>query len=307
MPWSNKLENRIVRLIRERGPLTGAEICSALEEDKLVLWRASRLSEDLQLITVGRHYLRLDRNIEGFARLSPSILREFLTYSVIGLRGELPALRRRADQIELHIKAVSREKLNLSRTLISALTGQLECEFLLREQACFIIAGDIIYEMAHDVPRPERSTRKMIRGSDIDLVVVVDDGFPKGLMERLDTVIYREKQRILMAPHLREEIDYIVKDLARVRTQLAFDTFRHMLACKILQEGVLLYGCESLFLEIKSMLEVQGITEKLANMERYARRSRTDVEDYLLTEDLDRIRKGNLSYFYPSEESEEFE
>jgi len=36
--------------------------------------------------------------------------------------------------------------------------------------------------MAHDAPRPERSTGKLVKGSDMDLVVVVDDLFPKELM-----------------------------------------------------------------------------------------------------------------------------
>ncbi|RJR34818.1 MAG: hypothetical protein C4576_25795 [Desulfobacteraceae bacterium] len=307
MSPSDKLGSLIIQLIRAEGPLTGAEISAAMEEDDLLLWRACRLSGSLQVLTIGRRYLRLDRNIEGFARLSPSILREFLTYSVIGLREELPALRRRADQIEAHIKEVSREKLDLSRAFLSALLGQMECDFLIDEHTCFIIAGDIVYDMAHDVPRPERSTGKMIHGSDIDLVVVVDDAFPKPLMERLDALIYQEKQKLLMTPHLREEIDYIVKDLARVRTQLAFDTFRHMLACKILQEGVLVTGSNNLFNQIRVMLNDKGITEKLTNMEYQAQQSRKAVEAYLLTKDPAAIRKGKLFYFYPAEESEEFE
>jgi hypothetical protein len=45
-----------------------------------------------------------------------------------------------------------------------------------------------------------------------------------------------------MAPHVREEIDYVVKDLDRVREQMRFDTFKRMVACKILQEGIFLYG-----------------------------------------------------------------
>jgi hypothetical protein len=307
MSSPEKLEDQIIQLISDRGPLTGAEISVGVEEDDLMLWRACRLSANLQVFTIGRRYLRLDRNIDGFARLSPSILREFLTYSVIGLRGELPALHQRADQIESHIRAVSREKSELSRTVLSALLSQPEYGLLMREQACFILAGDIVYDMAHDVPRPERSTGKMIHGSDIDLVVVVDNTFPKDLMERLDALIYQEKQKILMTPHMREEIDYIVKDLSRVRTQLAFDTFKHMLACKILQEGMLLYGSESLFHEIKGMLHEQGITEKLTTMEHHAQIFRKEAERYLLTEDPGRVKEGNLSYFYPAEESEEFE
>jgi hypothetical protein len=58
----------------------------------------------------------------------------------------------------------------------------------------------------------------------MDLVVVVDDQFPKASMERMDEAIYKEKYRLLITPHLREEIDYIVKKLERVREQVRFDT-----------------------------------------------------------------------------------
>jgi len=301
------VESRIIHLIREKGPLTGAQLCAAAGDDEIVLWRACRLSEKLQVFTVGRRYLRLDRNVEGFARLSPSIMREFLTYSVIGLREELPSVRQRAEQIASHIKEVSREKEGLARTLLSALLSEFQPGFPLHERACFIIAGDIVYGMAHDVPRPERSTRKMVKGSDIDLVVVVDDAFPREFMERLDTLIYQEKQKLIMTPHLREEIDYIVKDLARVREQLAFDTFKHMLACKILQEGLLIYGSENLFNQIKAMLHSRGIVEKLTGMEHQAHAFRKKAERYLLREAPERIKEENLFYFYPAEESEEFE
>lgn len=307
MSSPEKLEGRIIRLVGERGPLTGAEISAVVDRDSLMLWRTCRLSRNLEVLTIGQRYLRLDRNIDGFARLSPSILREFLTYSVIGLRGDFEALRIRADEIEEHIKEVSKDKFAFSRSLLSALLDQMECGLIMKEQACFMLAGDIVYDMAHDVPRPERSTGKMVNGSDIDLVVVVDDAFPKGLKERLDNVIYQEKQKLLMTPHIREEIDYIVKDLDRVRTQSAFDTFKHMLACKILQEGLLVYGSQSLFAEIKGMLNGRGITEKLKTMENQARGFRTEAEKYLLAEDPDTIKERTLSYFYPAEESEEFE
>src|SRR5665811_1909286 len=97
------------------------------------------------------------------------------------------------------------------------------------------------YQMAHDVPRPERSTGKMVRGSDLDVVVIVDDRAPEVLVKALDDAIYQQKYRYLINPSVREEIDYIVKRLDRLREQAEFDTFKKMVACKILQEGVLLY------------------------------------------------------------------
>jgi hypothetical protein len=110
-----------------------------------------------------------------------------------------------------------------------------------------------------------------------------------------------------MTPHLREEIDYVVKDLERVRQQVRFDTYRHMVACKILREGTLLYGSDEIFQQVKSILKTHGIFEKLNALETWAKTYRKTAEEVLLHEDPDEIREGNLNLFYPSEESEEFE
>ena len=301
------MEKEIIRVLEDKGPLTGAELLEASGDDALLLWRACQRSKQIALQTIGRRYLRLDSKIEGFARLSPSILREFLTYSVIGLTWDESSLVRRADEIASHIKAVSKAKLELARNIFSTVLNRLENDLLIREQACILIAGDIVYDMAHDAPRPERSTGKLVKGSDMDLVVVVDDLFPKELMRRMDELIYQEKQKVLITPHLREEVDYVVKDLARVREQMEFDTFKRMVACKILQESTLLFGKQELFETIKSMLHEQGITEKLMRMEEHAAIFRRDAEATLLREDPAKIKNEGLYLFYPTEESEEFE
>jgi hypothetical protein len=301
------VEKQIIAVLKEKGPLTGAEILGALGDDALLLWRACKLSERVAIQTLGCRYLRLDSKIEGFARLSPSILREFLTYSVIGLPWDQDALGRKSNELASHIKEVSRAKLELARNIFSTVLSRLENDLVIKERACILLAGDIVYDMAHDVPRPERSTGKLVKGSDIDLVVVVDDLFPKELMERMDEMIYREKQNVLITPHLREEVDYVVKDLARVREQMGFDTFKRMVACKILQESTLLFGHQDLFKTIKSMLLEQGITEKLMRMEEHAATFRRDAEATLLREDPEKIMNEGLHLFYPTEESEEFE
>lgn len=301
------VEKEIITLLKEKGPLTGAEILETLVEDALLLWRACKLSKNLAIRTIGCRYLRLDSKIEGFARLSPSILREFLTYSVIGLLWDQDSLSQKANEIASHIKEVSKAKLELANNIFSAVLSRLDNDVLIKDRACIFIAGDIVYEMAHDVPRPERSTGKWVKGSDMDLVVVVDDLFPRELMERMDEVIYQEKQKILMAPHIREEIDYVVKDLGRVREQMGFDTFKRMVACKILQEGTLLYGSQDLFKTVKAMLREQGITEKLIGLEERATIFRGDAEEYLLRVDPEKIKNDGLTLFYPTEESEEFE
>ena len=302
------MESEILQIVRTEGPMTGAEISDALgAKDGLLLWRSCRLSQDLVLRRVGTRYLRLDRRVDGFARLSPSILREFLTYTVVGSPDSPLALTRKADQLASHIEAVSQAKARLAHTVISALIDRFEEAFPLRDHACFILGGDIVYGMAHDVPRAERSTGKLVRGSDMDLVVVLNDRFPKRLMHRLDETIYQEKFRLLRTPHIREEIDYVVKDERRVRQQLAFDTFKHMVACKILEEGTFLHGSETLFHTLKAMLRERGIIDRLHRLEASALAFRKEAEETLLLRDLREINNDDISLFYPAEESEEFE
>ena len=301
------LEEGIIRLIEQKGPLTGHEITNALNADDLILWRICKSSNTLAIRTVGTRYLRLDRRIKDFGRISPSILREFLTYSVVGLSWDLSSLNQRATRIDAHIREVSKSKSDLAYNIISALANRFEQEIPIKDQVCFILAGDIVYNMAHDVPRPERSTGKLVKGSDLDLVVVVGDLLDKRAVKRLDEAIYREKYRLLITPHLREEIDYVVKDLKKVREQVLFDSYRHMVACKILWEGTLLHGSEEIFYRVKSLLREHGIFEKLTAMENRANRFRMKSIEVLLHKDTDAIRDGNLDLFYPTEESEEFE
>jgi hypothetical protein len=300
-------ENKIIPLLEGKGPLTGSELLEATDEEGLVLWKTCRLSTKLLVQTVGTRYLRLDRRVEGYARLSPSILREFLTYSVIGLYDDPRSVALRAQAILSHIEEVSRTKSLLVYNVISSLASRLDLGTTLSEHACFILAGDIVYNMAHDVPRPERSTGKLVRGSDMDLVVLVDESFSPEAVSRLDEVIYQEKYRLFMTPHIREEIDYIVKDFTRVLEQLKFDTFKHMVACKILEEGAFLFGSEGMFERVKSLLREHGVMDRLRAMEREAQLFRAKAEEYLLREDPEKIKGSGMYLFYPTEESEEFD
>ena len=135
----------------------------------------------------------------------------------------------------------------------------------------------------------------------------MDDQSPAELTKSLDEEIYREKQNLLLNPYMKEEIDYVIKDLGRVREQVKFDTFKHMVACKILQEGTLLFGSENIFHSVKAMLKNHGVTEKILKMEERAKAFRKKAEEYLIHEDPAKIEEESLHLFYPTEESEEFE
>lgn len=301
------LERAVAELVRTAGPLTGIEIRDRLRgESPLALWQACRTSPALETRTLGRRYLRLDRQVEGYARLSPSILREFLTYSVIGLSGDPEPLEERAREVTSRINETSRQKEELARHFVDGIRRELGDSWP-EERVCVILAGDIVYRMAHRVPRPERSTGELVHGSDIDLVAIATDDVPDELVRRLDEAIYRHKYRALVTPSVREEIDYVVKKMSRVREQLRFDDFKRMVACKILHEGTLLYGSEPLFAEIKTLLREQGVVRKLEELEERARAARASGQEHLLHCTPGKMGSEERVLFYSAEESEEFE
>jgi hypothetical protein len=301
------MQDRIQGLLAQKGPLTGAELSDALGGEAFSLWKACMLSPALQHRTVGRRYVRLDRHVEGYARLSPSILREFLTYTVVGLADEPGAIDRRAGDLQSHIERVSREKLELTTRIVTDVVEPFATPGTDETRFCIVVAGDIVYGMAHDVSRPERSTGGMVRGSDLDIVVIVADDAPESLATDLDQTIYRKKYQYLKHPAFQEEIDYIVKRFRKLAEQADFDTFKRMVACKIFDEAVLLSGSQRLFDDGQTLLRDRGITDRLRAMERAAIAEREEQERYLLATSDEALRRDDLVLFYTAEESEEFE
>jgi len=301
------IEDTIVDLIGRNGPRTGSEIQKETGTDSLLLWKTCRTSGRLEVRTVGKRYMRLDRHVDGFARLSPSILREFFTYSVVGLAGDRAGLNERCAALGNRILEINRLKFGLARRMVSEIMDEYEDAARWASQICFILAGDIVYDMAHDLPRPERSTGRLVRGSDIDLVVVVDDDVPHACITRLDGLIYRKKYRMLIDPAVNEEVDYKIKGLGRVREQAEFDDFKRMVAIKILDEGVLLHGSEKIFSDVKEILEERDLPRRLQELEARAQSSRLRAEASILNDDLDERRIREMHLFYSAEEFEEFE
>ena len=302
------MEARLTRLLESRGPLTGAEISEALGDASFALYKASMLSPRLAVRRVGRRYLRLDTRVDAYARLSPSILREFLTYTVVGPAGDGEAMARRAAELEARTTSISRQKLALAARVASEVAaGVAQAGAGPETRFCIVVAGDVVYEMAHDVPRPERSTGTMVQGSDLDIVVLVDDQAPGELVEALDRAMFQKKYRYLTNPVIREEIDYVVKRFARLEEQSAFDELRSMIACKIFDEAVLLEGSERLFAAGKGLLRGSGVTDRLRDMEQSAVRAREAAERHLLATDEGDLDGPNRYLFYTDHESDEFE
>ncbi len=296
--------NEIIKLLKEKGPLTGKELLEKSRVDALLLWRFCNENTQIYTKSIGKKYLRLDKRIEGYARLSPSILREFLTYTVLGLFTDLSRVEADAKNLLESIERISREKFELSKEVISQLFKSQKNHKEIEEKTVSIIAGDVVYNMAHNELRPEISTGEMIRGSDLDIIIVTED-LPEKIIEEIDHSIYKEKYNLIKRPAYREELDYIIKDMSKVENQLNFNNFEFMVASKLLHEGKFLYGSMRLFESIKKMLYKKRIPEKLVKLENIAAAERVNARSCLLNNSYSLSQDECTKLFYTKEEAEE--
>jgi hypothetical protein len=253
---------------------------------------------------VGRRYLRFDKNVEGYARLSPAIQREFLTYSVVGLKKDEARIKERARELDEEIKRVSERKFDLVKRVIidDIMHSKLkDLEEYIEENACFIIGGDVPLAMAHSDPRPA-STGELVAGSDLDIIVITEDDFSGECFKRLDMAIYETKNMLLRQPTHKEEIDYLIKNIAKVRQQAKMETFEHLVACKIIHESKFLHGSRGLYEEVRDILKKNHVPEKLKRLEEAAIEYRKNAKEHLLKST--EISRGEyMKFFTTSEES----
>ncbi len=297
--------DNIVELLDTQGPLTGRVLLEKTKMDEFSLWKICNNSERIITKTIGRKYLRLDKHVKGYARLSPSIIREFYDYTIIGTAKTLSEMSSRAELLHQEIIKISKNKLKLAQEVIKKICESHKDSQIIKNLACFIMAGDVAYDMAHLEPRPESSTGELVNGSDLDIVVVTQD-LSDSTIQSLDLAIYSQKNYLLKNPSYKEEIDYVIKDMAKVHEQLKFDCFESMVAAKILDEGKFLYGNRDIFQKVKQLLFEQGIPEKIADLEENAFVSRNNAITYLLKYEGTLSDEENMQLFYTKEEKEEF-
>jgi hypothetical protein len=294
----------LLKVIADSGPLTGKDFVRKTGLEIFEAWKFCASSPLVVTRTVGRRYLRLDQKVEEFARLSPSIMREFLNYMVIGLPAQEQAIAILAGQIADDIAAISARKINLARETITRLIEHHHSGNEIAAKSVFIIAGDVVFDMAHAEPRPEASTGELVKGSDLDIITITDD-LPVSLTAELDDLIYREKYNLLMNPASKEELDYIIKDLDLVFEQLNFKDFKAMVASKILAEGQYLFGSEEIYARVKEMIEKKAVTGKIAALEEKAIRDRLMAEKELIEAPSSTNYDQLMALFYTTEEKEE--
>jgi predicted nucleotidyltransferase len=284
-------------LLAIRGPCTGAELLGLTGTKVFPLWQAC-CTPDIVMRRVGRRYLRLDRAVEGYARLSPSIRREFLNYTVVGLIEQIDEVATRCLELQQEFVRASQHKRQLAQDFVRRVIESSPNRERLRTHVCYMIGGAVIYDMAHTFERLESSTGRLVRGSDLDLVIVSDEEFTVEEQEELDGLVYREKWHMMVLPQFREEIDYVVKDMGKVLIQLQFNNLQHMIACKILRESEFLYGSVDLFSRIKRLVGEFGIPDKLKRMEDRAIQERETAEMQLVRDPETKHAQAWLRLFF---------
>jgi hypothetical protein len=296
-------EKEIISILAETGPLTGAQLVERTGMEVLELWQVCKKAPSIRFETAVRRFLRLDRNVQGYARLSPSIRREFLTYTFVSLGNQAETLAAKVEAFKSETKRISQAKKEVAERSVIAAIDPLPDKEVILKKACAIIAGDVVYEMSHTVSRPEKSTGEMVRGSDLDIIFIAEDDLSPEIVRSLDNSVHKRKHMLLVND--REEIDYLIKSMSRVREQLRFDIFSSMVASKILDEGQFLYGNKAVYQAVKNLIAELGIAARLRSLEAQAAASRDMAEAQLLDINREKDSSEYLNLFYTRAEEDE--
>lgn len=90
-------------------------------------------------------------------------------------------MQKKADLLRQEIINISKRKFELAREVITKIVESQATPTIIKAGVCFIIAGDVAYEMSHLEPRLELSTGELVNGSDLDIVVVTR-GLPDSII-----------------------------------------------------------------------------------------------------------------------------
>ena len=299
------IENRIIGLLAERGPMIGKELAEALPETPVLqLWQACYRSRAFLISHFASYYLRYDITREDLVRLSPSILRDFLSFTLFGMPGQRDLMIERQGTLSNMHREISREKLMVAQTVMKQLFVSLGRE--IRSQLCAFIAGDLAYYLAHNEPREHAASGEMVKGSDIDIVIILSESLPDEIKDRIDSEMSALKSMYLRHPQYRHEIDFVCKRKSKMEKQFQYTDIHDKIASKVAYESMFLGGSLTLYMEVRDAMERTGVNVLIENDFEHALKQRKYVMRRLLDVDGDVIDDEVRSLFYFSQERVEF-
>ncbi len=257
-----RIARRIKQLLRERGPITGGALCKAmLDIPPIVIWRVFHSREDMRVQNCARYYLRYDIRRDNALRLSPSILRDFLTFSLVHLPGDQVRVVQAGTRLSNRHRRISLRKLGLARRALLRLPSELQDE--INRHCVVFLSGDISYYLAHATMRRHEQLGTPVRGSDIDVVIIANAEADADKLKRMEAELLSIKQLYLMSPNIREELDFIVKPIGRMVDQLEYRDIHEKIASKILYESFFLMGRVDIYESLMQNMTLRGTRARI--------------------------------------------
>ncbi len=303
MPGST--ESAIIDAINANGPLLGKELMEKLHTgDYLAVWKACFNSGFLQISHFARYYLRYDISREEFIRLSPSILRDFLSFTILSLPHQRNAVIDRQVFLSNAHREISIKKMQIAMETFFHLDEE-DRDFL-AQNTCAFLAGDIAYFLAHEEPRESKSLGKIMSGSDIDIILVYRDGIDEERIKAIDEKFLKIKFLILKSSGYKEEIDFIFKPQSKMIGQFTYKDIHQKIASKILYESIYIFGSLELYMNLKKSLADVGTKKLIEDDFQTALLGRKESMKTLLETTSGKMDDSVQSLFFFSQERVEF-
>lgn len=302
------IENEIKKILEECGPLTGSQLSKKLPEFRdIALWRQCYASPTIRVTNCARYYLRYDILRGNQLRLSPSILRDFLTFSLIYLTDQMVEIVEAGTMLANRFRTISLKKLSWAREALLQLDDELQQ--VLYDHCVVFLSGDIAYFLAHETKREHSQLGVEINGSDIDIVIVSNRGAPPDKMARIESQLLTTKKIYLTTPHIGEELDFIVKPIDTMLDQLSYRDIHQKIASKILYESYFLMGRVDIYQSLMKHLKLSGTWDRIeADFETALGQRKATIKKILaLAPDASTDDPEVASLFFASKERLEFQ
>ena len=305
----DQLADKITKILEANGPMTGGSIVAELGDVRSIrIWKTCMNGELFQTFNCARYYLRYDITREDQIRLSPSVLRDFLSFTLVYLPGQRALAVEQAAKLANKHRLISLRKLKFARNTLLALSPDIQKA--LSNHACCFIAGDISYFLAHEEPRVNQQLGVTIKGSDIDIIIVHVNDLTPDIVEEAERQLLAYKFRAMKDPALAQEIDFLFKPVKTMFSQFGYRDIHQKIACKILYESFFLYGRLDLYENLLTELEFSGTIKRIEDdFDKALTGRQKTIANILAIENLDPddMDPDVQSLFYFSQERLEFQ
>ena len=273
------------------------------ELSQIEVWQICMTDINLKVFKLSTYYLRYDIRREKYIRLSPSILRDFMSFTYISLAEHQDLAAAEHVQLANTHRQISLHKIAIARKIMLEVFGVFP--LAQREKLCAFVAGDLAYFLGHNVPREQAVSGRMVAGSDID-IVFVQDGWADADVKKLEDIVSRNKYYYLKHPDHRQEVDFICKSVDTMCDQFTYGDIHEKIASKIAYEGQFLGGSVALFQYIQDQMTMRGARAKIEADFQIAVDDRSRAVTELLKFDGRALDPDTESLFYFSQERIEF-